>query len=523
MAITFRGTKGSSLTHNELDQNFREFFYSASYEGSNLKLHKFTSISSSLSIPLTNPVGRDGAIQFKLGSAVSGANAQFTGSQNLTFVDNNLKLTGSLLVDASAVGKQVEITGSAFITDNLTVGGTLTAEEFVTERNTTIQIYNSGSTIFGDSANDDHERTGSLKVLGAFNLDGSGSVTNLSGSFSGSFEGEGSGVTGIISSSYAVTASYSNNATSASYAITSSHAVNSLTASFALNADNGNGFPFEGRATISGSLIISGSGNVQEVTGSVDVSGSVTAHQFKATAGTGTPTLTSNNALILSASSHVQIKNAVLRVEPFANSETGSITPANGDIYYNSDRNAFIGYVNGAHTAFASAGAGLSNIVEDTTPQLGGNLDLNSNSISGSGTVDFVGNISSSNILLTGDINASSGSFTGPVSASAINASGDITAFFSSDERLKDNVTPIASALDKINSIGGYEFDWNSNSEHSGHDVGVIAQEIEKVLPEVVTTRGNGYKAVRYEKIVALLIQALKEQQSQIDDLKSRL
>ena len=110
-----------------------------------------------------------------------------------------------------------------------------------------------------------------------------------------------------------------------------------------------------------------------------------------------------------------------------------------------------------------------------------------------------------------------------PVSASAINASGDITAFFSSDERLKDNVTPIESALDKLNQIGGYEFDWNSDSEHSGHDVGVIAQEIEKVLPEVVVTRGNGYKAVRYEKIVALLIQAIKEQQSQIDDLQSRL
>ena len=156
MAITFRGSKGSSLTHNELDQNFREFFHSASYEGSTLKLHKFTAISSSVSVPLTNPVGRNGAIQFKLGSAVSGANAQFTGSQNLTFVENRLKVTGSIILDTENESGIFEVTGSGKLTGDLTVGGTLTAEEFVTERNTTIQIYNSGSSTLGDSADDIH-------------------------------------------------------------------------------------------------------------------------------------------------------------------------------------------------------------------------------------------------------------------------------------------------------------------------------------------------------------------------------
>ena len=102
-------------------------------------------------------------------------------------------------------------------------------------------------------------------------------------------------------------------------------------------------------------------------------------------------------------------------------------------------------------------------------------------------------------------------------------ATDNITAYYSSDIKLKDNLRPIENALYKINQIGGYEFDWNSDSEHSGHDVGVIAQEIEKVLPEVVAQRKNGYLAVRYEKIVALLIQAVKEQQLQIDELKSKL
>ena len=478
MAIQFRGTKGSSLTHNELDQNFREFFHSASYEGSNLKLHKFTAISSSVSIPLSNPVGRNGAVQFKLGNAVSGANAQFTGSNNLIFANNHLKITGSVLIDAANGSDQVDITGSAKITQNLTVGGTLTAEEFVTERNTTIQIYNSGSTIFGDSFDDIHERTGSFRATGSFDLVGPGTVTNMSGSFSGSFEGEGSGVTGIISSSYAVSASVA---------------------------------PFSGL--------------------------------------TGKPTLMSSSADLLTTAS------AAENVVTFTKGDSSTFTVTIGT---------------------GSGGGGIASVLADTTPQLGGNLDLNTKNISGSGKIDINGHVSGSLLHMggtgtskftshlqahclgvgvaptttTGEINAISGSFTGPVSASAINtlgvsvsgnitavsgsftgpisasvinASGDITAFFSSDERLKDNITPIGSAIDKLNTIGGYEFDWNNSSEHSGHDVGVIAQEIEKVLPEVVVTRGNGYKAVRYEKIVALLIQAIKEQQSQIDDLKSRL
>ncbi len=107
-----------------------------------------------------------------------------------------------------------------------------------------------------------------------------------------------------------------------------------------------------------------------------------------------------------------------------------------------------------------------------------------------------------------------------------IRAAGDITAYYSSDERLKENITNIKEPLQKLSYINGVEFDWlpiEGIHSNEGHDVGVIAQEIEKVLPELVTDRENGYKAVRYEKIVALLIEAVKEQQLQIDELKSKL
>ena len=89
------------------------------------------------------------------------------------------------------------------------------------------------------------------------------------------------------------------------------------------------------------------------------------------------------------------------------------------------------------------------------------------------------------------------------------------------DKKLKDNISPIPWAVDKVKALGGYSFDWNDKSEHEGHDIGVIAQEVEEVLPELVVTREDGYKAVSYEKIVALLIEAIKDQQLQIDALKS--
>ena len=104
-----------------------------------------------------------------------------------------------------------------------------------------------------------------------------------------------------------------------------------------------------------------------------------------------------------------------------------------------------------------------------------------------------------------------------------LSASGDITAYLSSDERLKDNITPIPDSLDKVLSISGNTFDWNEKSEKEGNDIGVIAQEILEVLPEAVITRDNGYLAVRYEKIIPLLIEAIKDQQNIILDLKNRI
>ena len=159
------------------------------------------------------------------------------------------------------------------------------------------------------------------------------------------------------------------------------------------------------------------------------------------------------------------------------------------------------------------------------TTLLTGSLLKTSGDISGSGLLSITGTGTSQ---FTSHLQAHClGIGTGPSGTTGeIRAAGDITAFYSSDERLKENITNIKEPLQKLSYINGVEFDWVPKEgihSNEGHDVGVIAQEIEKVLPELVTSRDNGYKAVRYEKIVALLIEAVKEQQLQIDELKSKL
>ena len=142
--------------------------------------------------------------------------------------------------------------------------------------------------------------------------------------------------------------------------------------------------------------------------------------------------------------------------------------------------------------------------------------------ISGSGA----GNGSS--IITTGSINISGSLGVGTAASGvvgAILATNDVVAFASSDERLKENVELIGSAVEKVEAINGVTFDWipmEGVHVHSGHDVGVIAQEVEKVLPELVTTRDNGYKAVKYEKLTAVLIQAVKELSERVKTLENK-
>jgi len=102
-------------------------------------------------------------------------------------------------------------------------------------------------------------------------------------------------------------------------------------------------------------------------------------------------------------------------------------------------------------------------------------------------------------------------------------ASNDIVAYSSSDKNWKKNIKNIDSPLEKLSQINGVEFDWIEDEPvhgNKGHDIGVIAQEIEQILPEAVQTRESGMKAVQYDKIIPLLVECIKDQQKQIEQLK---
>lgn len=95
---------------------------------------------------------------------------------------------------------------------------------------------------------------------------------------------------------------------------------------------------------------------------------------------------------------------------------------------------------------------------------------------------------------------------------------GDMIAFFRSDERLKKNKKPLTECLKKIKNIKPVIFDWNNlQNTYSGRDIGFLAQDVGRAFPQLVKERTNGYKSVNYRKIIAVLVQCIKENQTRID------
>jgi hypothetical protein len=111
------------------------------------------------------------------------------------------------------------------------------------------------------------------------------------------------------------------------------------------------------------------------------------------------------------------------------------------------------------------------------------------------------------------------------VISGSIYVTGDVVAYSTSDERLKDNIKLISNPIEKVQQLRGVEFDWNVNSMFKAgkHDYGVIAQDVEKVLPELVKETHTGYLGVDYDKIVGLLIEVVKEQEKRIKELENKV
>jgi hypothetical protein len=145
------------------------------------------------------------------------------------------------------------------------------------------------------------------------------------------------------------------------------------------------------------------------------------------------------------------------------------------------------------------------------------------------GAVTGITTLAAGNTTITGFANVSSTLAAGNTSITGfITATGDITAFFS-DDRLKDRYSNIPNAVEKVKSLNGFYYEPNITAQDLGYQkemhVGISAQEVNAIMPEVVAPApiDNKYLTVKYDRLIPLLIEAIKEQQIQIDELKAQL
>jgi hypothetical protein len=120
-------------------------------------------------------------------------------------------------------------------------------------------------------------------------------------------------------------------------------------------------------------------------------------------------------------------------------------------------------------------------------------------------------------------LSTSSPTFAGLTINGAITATGDITAYYSSDKRYKNNIQPITDALAKVRTLNGVTWEWNDDVNEvtkAAPKTGLIAQEVQSVLPEVVKEKEDGYLGLDYAKMMGLMVEAIKEQQLQIEKLQ---
>ena len=245
------------------------------------------------------------------------------------------------------------------------------------------------------------------------------------------------------------------------------------------------------------------------------------------------------NSLIDSNTGELQILSDNLRLKNAANNETlAEFTNGSSCVLKFNDNTKLattdVGVtVTGTLTATTLAGSFPYGSLTGTPtiPSNNNQLTNGAGYVTSSGVTSVAtGNgLSGGTITSTGTLTMS-GSYSGSFSASS-----NITAY-SSDERLKDFKGKIDNALDKVDELNGYYFEWNDvakgldggRSFKEGMEVGVSAQEIEKVLPEVVTEApivkienlDVDYKTVYYDKIVPLLIEAIKELRAEVKELK---
>ena len=205
------------------------------------------------------------------------------------------------------------------------------------------------------------------------------------------------------------------------------------------------------------------------------------------------------------------------------NTRTGAVSLTSGDV------TTALGYTPPTPTGTGASGTWGINISGNAATVTNGVYNNGSTyGISISGNAATATSATTATNVSGGSVSATSGSFSSGLSVTgAITATGNVTAYYS-DDRLKVNLGVIANALDKVNSLSGFYYEPNDTAIGFGYEkvreVGVSAQQVEAIMPEIVAPApiDNKYLTVRYERLVPLLIQAIKELSAKVETLEAR-
>jgi hypothetical protein len=393
------------------------------------------------------------------------------------------------------------------VTGSLVISGNLVANQYIVSSSTTYytESYADGSHIFGDTALDYHRFTGSVSISGSLQVPVSTGTPALNATGALYYD-----TTDTNIYRYTGTAWVKAAGTSGTSGTSGSSGTSGTSGSSGSNGSSGT----------SGSSGSSGTSGSSGSNGSSGTSGSSGSNGSSGTSGSSGSSGTSG-----SSGSN-------------GSSGTSGSSGSNGSSGTSGS--------SGSNGSSGTSGSSGSNGSSGTSGSSGsnGSSGTSGTSVSVSGTnntmVKFTGasTVGNSNLVDTGTMMTASaqtlwvtgalvvGGSTTTTTVGTIRAAADVIAYAASDKRLKDNIFTISGSLDKLMQINGVEFDWvpmPGIHENEGHDIGVIAQEIQAVLPEVVTMRDNGYLAVKYEKLVALLIESNKELLRRVEALEAKV
>ena len=318
--------------------------------------------------------------------------------------------------------------------------------------------------------------------------------------------------------------------------------VTSVNATTAISGLSFSGGPVttSGTLTLSGTLNVAGGGTgLTSLTSGAVLIGAGTSNVLSVSPGTANNVLTSNGTTWVSQAgtgTGTVTSVSVVSTNGFAGTvATATTTPAI------TITTSITGIMKGNGTSVSSATAGTDYVVPGGalgTPSSGTLTNctfptLNQNTTGNAGTATTATTATTANALNTSNnyqVNSLGVGTAGSGTAGEIRATNNVTAFYSSDARLKENVQPIQNALGIVSAVGGKTFDWTDAyvAEHGGadgyfvrkSDFGVIAQDVQAVFPVAVRERGDGTLAVDYEKLVAVAFAAIAELRAEVDALR---